>query len=126
MDENKIDVKEMATAADISTSYLYNILSDRISNPSINTLKLIARKLDVSLDYLEDGIDEEKVYLDEPNIFNHLPRDLQEFITKEENTPYLILAKQLSHYDPNKITETDIQFLVGYIRTILLNNKNYF
>lgn len=45
-----------------------------------------------------------------------LPKDLQEFVVKEENVPYLIVAKQLEAYDLSKLTETEMKFLIDWLK----------
>ena len=39
--------------------------------------------------------DANKLYYTQPEIFEHLSKDLQEFVLSAENAPYIKLAKQL-------------------------------
>ena len=58
--------------------------------------------------------DEEVIFYDEPNVLEKLPKDLQEFVVKEENVPYLIVAKQQRTTCLCKLTETEMKFLIRH------------
>jgi transcriptional regulator with XRE-family HTH domain len=109
-------------ASDIgsSRSYIGDIETGRIY-PGYKNLTKIAEACEVPLEFF-NGVTE-NIYYNDPNIFPHLPQDLQEFVAKEESTPYLVVAKQLSAYDLTKLTETELKFLVDWLKTAINNNK---
>jgi transcriptional regulator with XRE-family HTH domain len=61
---------------------------------------------------------------DNPVVFAHLDKDLQEFVAKEESTPYIILAKNLSAYDPDKLTEREFKLMVEWLRMAIKESNN--
>lgn len=125
MDENRIDAQELADAVGVNRSYIYQLLKDKIKNPSYEVMNGLAKKLGVSKEFIEEGIDEEIIYYDDPNILNRLPKDLQEFVLAEGNEPYLIVAKHLSAYDLTKLTPREMQFLIDWLKmAIEKNNSN--
>jgi transcriptional regulator with XRE-family HTH domain len=123
MDENRVDAQELADAIGRNRSYIYQLLKDEIKNPSYEVMNGIAKKFNVGTEFIENGIDEEIIYYNEPDILERLPKDLQEFVSKEENTPYLIVAKQLSAYDLAKLTEREMQFLIDWLKTAIEKNN---
>lgn len=118
--ENNIDVKELAQSCDKTAQYIYQILKDEIESPGIGTLKIIARKFDVSLDYLEGGTESQKeiVYLEGESVLKHLPKHLQDFVRAEENTPYILFSRELSSYDLNCITIDDMYTLIKFLKLL--------
>lgn len=102
-------------ADDIGTSrsYIGDVETGRIY-PGYKNLKKIAEACEVPLEFFNG--DTENIYYNDPNIFPHLPQDLQEFVSKEENTPYLVVAKQLSAYDLSKLTEREMKFLIDWLK----------
>jgi transcriptional regulator with XRE-family HTH domain len=116
MDENEIDAQELANAIGKQRSYIYELIKDRIKNPSYDVMKGIASKFGVSEEFIENGIDEEIIYYDDPDILKHLPNDLKEFVINEESTPYLTVAKMLEGYDLKKITPFQMNVLIEWLR----------
>lgn len=127
MEKYNIDVKELADYISKSDQYIYQILKDKIDNPSVKALNLIAKKFGVTLDYLENGTTDRIAY-QEPEICNRLPRDLQEFVAKEENTAFITFAKQLSRYDIDEllrnIDDADMKFLLTGLKIYIEQHKS--
>jgi transcriptional regulator with XRE-family HTH domain len=123
MDENRVDTQELADAIGKNRSYIYQLLKDEIKKPSYEVMNSLAKKFGVTAEYIESGIDEEIIRYDEPEILGRLPKDLQEFVLKEENAPYLIVAKQLSAYDLEKLTDREMQFLIDWLKMAIDKNK---
>ena len=100
-----------------NSSYISKIKSDTLKAADNNVIKIIAEELGSTYEWLEFGEEGQKVYYSEPAIFNKLPDDLKEFVITEENTPYIVFAKQLKRYDLEKMLEnikdTDMQFLLS-------------
>jgi transcriptional regulator with XRE-family HTH domain len=113
----KKNVPYLASKAEVSKQNIYNILDGTNNNPNDEILKVIAGELNIDFIYLKYGDEGQKVYYSEPAIFNKLPNDLKEFVVSEENTPYIVFAKQLKRYDLEKMLEnikdTDMQFLLS-------------
>jgi transcriptional regulator with XRE-family HTH domain len=123
MDENRVDAQELADAIGKNRSYIYQLLKDEIKKPSYEVMNSLAKKFGVTAEYIESGIDEEIIRYDEPEILGRLPKDLQEFVLKEENAPYLIVAKQLSAYDLEKLSDREMQFLIDWLKMAIDKNK---
>jgi transcriptional regulator with XRE-family HTH domain len=123
MDENRVDTQELADAIGKNRSYIYQLLKDEIKKPSYEVMNSLAKKFGVTAEYIESGIDEEIIRYDEPEILGRLPKDLQEFVLKEENAPYLIVAKQLSAYDLEKLSDREMQFLIDWLKMAIDKNK---
>jgi transcriptional regulator with XRE-family HTH domain len=83
--------------------------------PKYDYLAKIADACGVNLSFFGEE-ETEKISYDDPNIFNRLPQDLQEFVLHEESKPYLVVAKQLSAYDLEKLTEREMQFLIDWLK----------
>jgi transcriptional regulator with XRE-family HTH domain len=116
MDEHKVDAQELADAIGKQRSYIYELIKNRIKNPSYEVMKGIATKFNVSEEFIESGIDEEVIYYDDPDILKHLPKDLQDFVIKEESTPYLTVAKMLEGYDLKKMSTFQMNVLIEWLR----------
>jgi transcriptional regulator with XRE-family HTH domain len=106
----------------ISRSYVGDYESGR-RYPKYDMLAKIAEACNVTLSFFGEE-DTENIYYDDPNILNRLPKDLQEFVVKEESTPYLIVAKQLSAYDLSKLTEREMKFLIDWLKMAIEKDKN--
>jgi transcriptional regulator with XRE-family HTH domain len=124
----RMDVKELADAAEVSPQYIYDLLKDKAKNPSVKIISSIARKLDVTIDYLENGTETtDRVYYTEPAIFEKLPDDLKDFVVHEDSTPYITFAKQLTRYDIEEmlknIKDSDMKFLLDGLRMGIEKNK---
>jgi transcriptional regulator with XRE-family HTH domain len=124
MEEHRLDAQELADAIGKNRSYIYQLLKDEIKKPSYEVMNGLAKKFGVSEEYIESGIDEEVIRYDEPDIFKKLPKDLQEFVLKEESAPYLIVAKQLSAYDLSKVGEREMQFLIDWLKLAIKTAKS--
>jgi transcriptional regulator with XRE-family HTH domain len=116
--EKGLSLRELAEKINLSHSYIDAIEKNK-TNPSIPSLKLIADFFGVELTYFLSDEDEEVIFYDNPNILERLPKDLQDFVIKEENTPYLIVAKQLAAYDLSKLSETEMKFLVEWLKNAI-------
>jgi transcriptional regulator with XRE-family HTH domain len=117
MTKNKMSVKELAEKIDIADSYLYKIINDKIKKPDDEIFHKMARAFNCTIEeILTNDVDEERIYYDDPNIFKHLPPDLQEFVVKEESTPYLTVAKMLEGYNLDKITPFQMNVLIEWLR----------
>jgi hypothetical protein len=99
-----------------TSQYISKLKTDNIKTADPNALKIIAEELGSSYEWLEFGVEGEKILYTEPGIFNHLPIDLQDFVLHEENTPYLVVAKQLKKYDLSKMTVSDMEFLISALQ----------
>lgn len=113
--EKGLSLRELGKAVNLSHSYIDAIEKGK-TNPSIPSLKLLADYFGVDVAYFLAKEDEEVIFYDEPNVLEKLPKDLQEFVVKEENVPYLIVAKQLEAYDLSKLTETEMKFLIDWLK----------
>jgi transcriptional regulator with XRE-family HTH domain len=112
----KYTQKMLANDIGVSRGYIGDIETGRVY-PGFKNLKKIAEACGVSLSFFErTEYDEERIYYNEPAIYEKLPDDLKEFVANEKNTPYLIVAKQLSAYDLSKITEREMQFLIDWLK----------
>jgi transcriptional regulator with XRE-family HTH domain len=120
MIKDKMSVKELVEALDISSGYTYKILNNQIKNPDPTIIHKLAEIFNCSIEeiVLEETTD--RVYYDEPEILNNMPDDLKDFILKEESTPYITFAKQLTRYDIDEmlknIKDTDMQFLLHALK----------
>lgn len=63
---------------------------------------------------------EDVLYYDDPRIFNHLSDKLKDFVIKEENTPYLVLAEKYL----SKLSDKELQFVVKWLETAIEENNN--
>jgi transcriptional regulator with XRE-family HTH domain len=111
--------KYLAEKTDKSKQYIYKLLNDEIKNADSKALKIIADELGVSLDYLEFGevnsLDR-MVCFEDPVVYNHLPPDLKHFVNDSESKPYLVLAQHLSKCDLDRLTESDMKFLIDVLK----------
>jgi transcriptional regulator with XRE-family HTH domain len=123
MDEHRLDAQELADAIGKNRSYIYQLLKDEIKKPSYEVMSALAKKFGVTEEFIESGIDEEVIYYTDPEILGKLPKDLQEFVLKEESTPYLIVAKQLYAYDLSRITEREMQLLIDWLKMAIEKNN---
>lgn len=128
MDDNRIDAQELADAIGKKRSYIYELIKGNIKKPSYEVMKGIADKFGVTEEYIETGIETlDRIYYTEPAIFDKLPEDLKEFVANEENTPFIVFAKQLTRYDIDKMLEnikdTDLKFLLDGLRKGIEKNK---
>jgi DNA-binding Xre family transcriptional regulator len=115
--KNKKNVKELSEFIGMSDGNVYKIIKDKVKNSDPEVFHKMAEFFDCSIEeILINGIDEEKIYYDEESIFKHLPPDLQEFVVKEENTPYLTVAKMLEGYDLDKITPFHMGVMIDWLR----------
>ena len=111
----------LATDIGIARSSIGDFESGR-KYPKYDYLAKIAEVCGVNLSFF--GEVEEVISYDEPNIFNRLPKDLQDFVVAEESVPYIVLAKQLSVYDLSKLTEIELKFLVDWLKAAIEKNNN--
>jgi transcriptional regulator with XRE-family HTH domain len=111
--EGKYTQEMLANDVGVSRSYIGDYESGR-RYPKYDVLAKIAEACGVHLSFFgeEMGI----VSYDNPNIFNRLPEDLQEFVAAEKNKPYLMVAKQLEAYDLSKLTEIEMKFLIDWLK----------
>lgn len=121
---HNVDAKELSAASGVSIGYLYKILNNT-SEPSAETINKLANALLCDVEELIEG---QKVLYTEPHIFDKLPEDLKEFVISEENTPYIVFAKQLKRYDLEKMLEnikdTDMQFLLSALYMHIQKNNS--
>lgn len=124
MVKKNIDARELSAKSNVSASYLYKVLNNQ-NEPSAETINKLAGALECDIEELIEG---QKVYYTEPAIFNKLPDDLKEFVITEENTPYIVFAKQLKRYDLEKMLEnikdTDMQFLLSALYMHIQKNDS--
>jgi transcriptional regulator with XRE-family HTH domain len=125
-EEKNMSVKELGESVGTSGATISRYETG-VHEPKSNMVKKLAEVFDVNPAWLMgadiDRYNEDAILYNDPNIFPHLPQDLQEFVVKEESTPYLVVAKQLSAYDLTKLTETELKFLVDWLKTAINNNK---
>jgi transcriptional regulator with XRE-family HTH domain len=113
--EKGLSLRELGKAVNLSHSYI-DAIEKGTTNPSLPSLKLIADYFGVDVAYFLANDDEEVIFYNEPDILGRLPEDLKEFVLNEENTPYLIIAKQLAAYDLKKLTEREMKFLIDWLK----------
>jgi transcriptional regulator with XRE-family HTH domain len=113
--EKGLSLRELGEKVNLSHSYIDAIEKNK-TNPSIPSLKLIADYFGVDVAYFLSDENEEVIFYSEPSIFDKLPEDLKDFVVKEENTPYLVVAKQLAAYDLDKLTDREMKFLVDWLK----------
>lgn len=110
-----------------NSAYISKLRSDTLKAADNMAIKIIAEELGSSFEWLQFGEEGQRVYYSEPTIFNRLPEDLKEFVVSEENTPYIIFAKQLKRYDLEKmlenISDTDMRFLLSALYLHLKNDS---
>ena len=109
-------------ADDIGTGrgYIGDIETGRVY-AGYKTLKKISEVCEVPLEFFNG--ETENIYYDDPAIFPHLPKDLQDFVINEESTPYLIVAKQLAAYNLDKLTEREMRLLIDWLKMAIKENK---
>jgi transcriptional regulator with XRE-family HTH domain len=120
--EKGLSLRELGKRVNLSHSYI-DAIEKSTTNPSIPSLKLIADFFGVDVAYFLSEDDEEVIFYNEPDILSKLPKDLQEFVAKEESTPYLVVAKQLSAYDLSKLTEIEMKFLIDWLKMAIDKTK---
>jgi transcriptional regulator with XRE-family HTH domain len=120
--EKRLSLRELGKRVNLSHSYI-DAIEKSTTNPSIPSLKLIADFFGVDVAYFLSEDDEEVIFYNEPDILSKLPKDLQEFVVKEESTPYLVVAKQLSAYDLSKLTEIEMKFLIDWLKMAIDKTK---
>lgn len=107
----------LAQRVNKTPQWISRLKSDDLKAADNKTVKVIAEELGSTYEWLEFGEEGQKVYYTEPAIFDKLPDDLKEFVIGEENTPYIVFAKQLKRYDLEKMLEnikdTDMKFLLS-------------
>lgn len=122
--KNKKSVKELSEFIGMSDGNVYKIISDKVKNPAPEVFHKIAEFFDCNIEeILVNGINEDRIYYDEQDIFKHLPKDLQEFVLKEESTPFLTVAKMLEGYDLNKISTFQMNVLIEWLRDAIDKSK---
>lgn len=123
-----IEPKELADRLDISLSYLYKVLANK-STPSQAIIKKLAEVLECDIEELvpEEGETTDKIYYDEPGIFNRLPKDLQEFVADPQNEAYIRFGKQMKRYDIDELLENidneDMKFLLAGLKMYIDQQK---
>jgi transcriptional regulator with XRE-family HTH domain len=120
--EKELSLRELGKAVNLSHSYI-DAIEKGTANPSIPSLKLIAKYFGIDVAYFLSENDEEVIFYNEPDILARLPKDLQDFVIAEESTPYLIVAKQLAAYDLAKLTEREMKFLIDWLK-MAIDKKN--
>lgn len=113
--EKGLSLRELGKKVNLSHSYIDAIEKNK-TNPSIPSLKLIADYFGVDVAYFLSDENEEVIFYNEPSIYDKLPEDLKDFVVNEENTPYLVVAKQLAAYDLDKLTDREMKFLVDWLK----------
>jgi transcriptional regulator with XRE-family HTH domain len=121
--EKRLSLRDLGKEVHLSHSYI-DAIEKGTTNPSIPSLKLIANYFGVDVAYFLSENDEEVIFYNEPDILARLPKDLQEFVVKEESTPYLVVAKQLAAYDLSKLTEREMKFLIDWLKMAIEKDKN--
>jgi transcriptional regulator with XRE-family HTH domain len=121
--EKGLSLRDLGKEVHLSHSYI-DAIEKSTTNPSIPSLELIANYFGVDVAYFLSEDNEEVIFYNEPNILEKLPKDLQEFVVKEENVPYLIVAKQLEAYDLSKLTEIEMKFLIDWLKMAIEKNNN--
>ena len=118
-EERNMTVKELGEAVGTSGATISRYETG-VHEPKSKMVQRLAEYFNVSPAWLMgadiDRYNEDIIRYDNPNILNKLPKDLQDFVVKEENVPYLIIAKQLEAYDLSKLTETEMKFLIDWLK----------
>lgn len=121
--EKGLSLRELGKGVNLSHSYI-DAIEKGTTNPSIPSLKIIADYFGVDVAYFLSDDNEEVIFYNEPDILEKLPKDLKEFVIKEENTPYLVVAKQLAAYDLSKLTEREMKFLIDWLKMAIDKNNS--
>jgi transcriptional regulator with XRE-family HTH domain len=110
-------VAELSEAMQKTKSYIYQIIRNE-ADPSIDTLRDIARLLGVSVGYLEEDIEinEDVIYYKEPEILQHLPEDMKNFVLDPAKKPFLTVAFMLDGYDLTKLSASQMNVLIEWLR----------
>jgi transcriptional regulator with XRE-family HTH domain len=94
-----------------------------VHQPKSCMVEKLAEVLDINPAWLAganiDRNNEDIIRYDDSNILNRLPEDLREFVINEENTPYLVVAKQLAAYDLSKLTEREMKFIIDWLKAAI-------
>lgn len=105
-----LSLTELATLANISKSYLSNIERNLNKNPSIHFLVKLSKPLDVSIEYLltgiedEDNLVEEKEFLLDKEWQNMFEKAIKEGMKKEDFREYINYIK-FKIWEKNHINE---------------------
>jgi transcriptional regulator with XRE-family HTH domain len=117
-------VAELSEAMQKTKSYIYQIIRNE-ADPSIDTLKDIARLLGVSVGYLEEDIeiDEDVIYYNDENILKHLSPELREWVLKEESVPFLTVGMIMDESDLSKLSTIKMGVLVDWLQNEIAKRK---
>jgi transcriptional regulator with XRE-family HTH domain len=115
--ELNLTTEELAEKAKCSASVLRKYEANMQPNPDEKTVRGIAEALQLDPEYLMH--DSTAYKADDPEIFNHLPDDLKEWISKAESKPLLMFAKRISEgMDP-----ADFDIMVEMLRQKMIEKK---
>jgi transcriptional regulator with XRE-family HTH domain len=124
MNKSGVSVNEMADYIGKSAQYVSNILADRIKEPTWETRKLMAKRLNVTIDYLEEGVDEDKIYYSDPDVLKHLPKEMQDFVLTPGVDPYLLVAMFVKRSDLKNLSEIERNLFIEQLQNIIDKNKS--
>jgi transcriptional regulator with XRE-family HTH domain len=112
MEQHNVDVKELADSIGKTVQYVYQLLKDENTNPTIEVMKGIARKFGVTIDYLEEGINEDIIAINNADILQHLTDDLKEWVSKKDSVPFIRIGKIAESLDLSKLSPDDIKLFM--------------
>jgi transcriptional regulator with XRE-family HTH domain len=117
-------VAELSEAMQKTKSYIYQIIRNE-ADPSIDTLRDIARLLGVSVGYLEEDIEinEDVIYYNDENILKHLSPELREWVLKEESVPFLTVGMIMDESDLSKLSTIKMGVLVDWLQNEIAKRK---
>lgn len=119
--------KYLAERTEKSRQYIYKLINDEMKNADRKALKIIADELGVTLDYLEFGTEtdlDRLVNYEDSGLSTYLPPDLRQFVVSRDAKPYLVLAQHLSKCDLDRLTASDMEFLIGILRLHIEKHNN--
>lgn len=113
-----LTLAELSNLSGVSASYISDVENHR-SNMSIKSLKKIAKALHVDPSFF---LDDKAITLDVlANIKGYeLPREIRDYVSKEDSLPYIVLAKEL---EEEGIAPDIIKMLVEHYKEVLRNKS---
>jgi transcriptional regulator with XRE-family HTH domain len=104
--EQKLTLRELNNLTNISISFLSDI-ENRRRNPSIDTLKIISKALNVEVSYF---LDEDSSSTKNNNILDNFPMVPKHFTDPEEARKYVMKHQIFAYggFNPAKMSDEDI------------------